>query len=318
MNRVKLTAVAAALCLTAGASISAQERPIRRFTVPGLVIAAAFSPDGKNVVGWDPAGAIAWDAESGRQVGRQPLLGKACGRIATLPKTEDNRTIGVVCNGRLFMFDVGSTGSLGEWKLGEKETPILFTAAPGGSYVAAVIAGATGSLQIADRSGGKPIAVLMTTDEIEHAAFAADGSRLATGSISGVRVWSLPDGKELSRLEAAGPNMALSSDGKLLAASRNRTTVLADASTGAVQRELPGLATELRFSPDGRRLATLNNQQVVVWDVATGTQRLVLKADEFLSVSFSPDGLRLVTLSRELRGESVGTTIAIWRVPPIE
>jgi WD40 repeat protein len=311
-----LTSVAVLLAWLVTA-ISAQERPIRRVTIPALITTLAFSPDGKSVIAWDPAGWSSWDAETGRRIGREPVLGKACGRVATLPRSEDGRTIGAACDGRIVLFDVATTKSAGEWTLGEGRTPILFTAAQDGSHAAVVIAGATGTLEVLDRSGGKPIAVLTTPEEVEHAAFAPGGQALATGGITGLRLWSIPDGKETARVEG-GATFAYSPDGKTVALARPRGAALVDPTTGTVRRELTGPSTMLRFAGDGSRLAGLNNQRVVVWDTDTGNQRLVLKAEEFLAVALAPDGLRVATLSRELRGQSTGSTIAIWRVPPRE
>lgn len=313
---MKLFAAACVLAVLAAGPV-AQERPVRRITIPALITAVAFSPDGKSVVAWDPAGWSSWDAETGRRTGREPVLAKACKRVATLPRSEDGRTIGASCDGRLVMFDVASTASIGEWKLGEKETPIVFTASPDGALAAAVIAGATGSLQVVDRSGGKPIATLTTTEEVEHASFALDAKTIATGSITGVRLWRLPDGRETVRIDGRSSH-AFSPDGEVIAVARSGGAVLADTATGGIRRELEGPSTHLRFSGDGRRLAGLNNQQVVVWDTDTGAQRLVLRAEEFLTMALSADGLRLLTLSRELRGEATGSTIAIWRLPPRE
>lgn len=316
-NKMVRAVTVATLTTLIAAAPAAQERPIRRFTIPALISAIAFAPDGKSVVAWDPAGWSAWDTESGRRTGREPVLAKACGRVATLPRSEDGRTIGASCDGRLVLFDAATTGTVGEWKLGPKKTPILYTATADGSLAAAVIAGATGTVEVSDRSGGKPIAVLTTPDEVEHLAFAPGGKVIGTGGISGVRLWSLPDGKETARVDG-GSAFALSPDGQLVAVARSRGAVLVDAGTANVRRELLGPSTVLRFSADGARLAGVNNQQVVVWDTETGTQRLVLKADELLSAALSADGLLLATLSRELRGESTGSTIAIWRVPPRE
>jgi WD40 repeat protein len=299
------------------AAPAAQERPVRRINIPGLITAAGFAPDGKSIVAWDPAGWSTWDIDTGRRTGREPVLAKACGRVATLPRSEDGRTIGVTCDGRLILFDVATTRSVSEWKLGAKQTPILFTATADGSLAAAVIAGATGTVEVSDRSGGKPIAMLTTSDEVEHLAFAPGGKALGTGGISGVRLWSLPDGKETARVDG-GSAFAFSPDGQLVAVERSRGAVLADVGSGVVRREAQGPSTVLRFSGDGARLAGLNNQQVVVWDTDTGNQRLVLKGDDFLSAALSPDGLLLATLSRELRGDSTGSAIAIWRVPPRE
>ena len=314
---MKTVAAAFALVATIAAFPLAQERPVRRISIPGLITTIAFSPDGKSVIAWDPAGWSSWDAESGRRTGREPVLGKACKRVATLPRSDDGRTIGAICDGRLVMFDVASTASLGDWTPGEKETPIVFTAAPDGALAGIVMAGATGTLKIIDRAGGKPVATLSTPEEVELASFAPAARLVATGGITGVRLWSLPDAKETARIDG-GSSHAFSPDGKVIAVARARGAVLADATTGSILRELQGPSTQLRFSGDGGRVAGLNNQQVVVWDSDTGTPRLVLKADEFLSVALSADGLRLLTLSRELRGESTGSTIGIWRVPPRE
>lgn len=294
-----------------------QERPTRRITVPGLIMAVAFSPDGAQIVGWDPAGWVAWDAESGRQSGREPIVAKTCGRMPTLPRSHDGRTIGASCGGRVLIFDVSSTEAVGEWKLAEKEAPILFTAAPDGSKLAVVIAGATGSLRVIDRGGTTPVATLTTPEEVEQAAFSPNARTIATGGITGLRLWTLPDGKESGRIEG-GSSFAISPDGRTVAVARSKGPVIADAATGGISRELQGPSTILRFSQDGSRLAGLNNQQVVVWDARTGDRRLVLKTEEFISVALSPDGSRVVTVSRELRGSSVGSTIAVWRVPPPE
>jgi WD40 repeat protein len=309
----------AALALTAGviAVPFAQERPTRRITIPALITAVAFAPDGKSIVAWDPGGWSTWDAESGRQTGREPVFGKACGRMPALPRSEDGRTIGVSCGGRLVVFEMASKTALGEWKFGEKETPTLFTVASGGSLAAAVLAGATGTVQVADRSGAKPIAILRTSEEIEQLSFAPGTQLIGTGTIAGVTLWSLPDGRATARIEG-GSTHTFSSDGRRVAVSRSRGAVVADTSAGAVIRELQGPSTQLRFSADGNRIAGLNNQQVVVWDTATGAQRLALKSDEFTSLALSSDGLRLVTVSREMRGEATGSTLAIWRVPPPE
>ena len=67
--------------------------------------------------------------------------------------------------------------------------------------LAAVIAGATGTVEVSDRSGGKPIARLTTAEEVEHLAFAPGGKAIATGAITGVRLWSLPDGRETAHVE---------------------------------------------------------------------------------------------------------------------
>ena len=311
--------LAAACCVVALAAVvpEAQERPVRRINIPALITAVAFSPDGKSVIAWDPAGWSSWDAESGRRTGREPVLARACKRVATLPRSEDGRTIGANCDGRLVMFDLATTASLGEWTLGPSETPVVFTASPDGALAGIVIAGLTGTLQVVDRSGGAPIARLTTPEEVELASFASGAKLIATGGITGVRLWSLPDAKETARIDG-GSSHAFSPDGQVIAVARSRGAVLADVATGAIRREIQGPSTQLRFSGDGRRVAGLNNQQVVVWDVESGGPRLVVKADEFLAMALSADGLRLLTLSRELRGQSTGSTIAIWRVPPRE
>lgn len=306
----------AAMAAVPVAQARQEERPLRRFTIPTLVTAVAFAPDNQTLVAWDPAGWSRWDAGSGRQREREVVIAKACERVAALPRSEDGRVIGVQCRNRLFFFEAATARALGERPLSDKQTAAIYTAAPGGSAVALVMAGATDTVSVGGMSGGQPGTELRIAAEVEQLILSASGTRLTAGTSRGVEVRDLPGGTLLRTIEG-GPSHALSADGRTMALVSAGGVRVVDADTGGTTRELEGRVAHLRFSPDGRLLVGWTNQRLIVWDVATGTQRLVLSADEFVAASISPDGQLLATAGLERRGEGTSSVIAFWRLPEL-
>ena len=112
-------------------------------------------------------------------------------------------------------------------------------------------------------------------DGVTAVAWSPDGSRIATGSAVGVRVWDAVTGEDLFSLE--------------LECGRGVESVA--------------------WSPDSRRIATGSIfGDVRVWDAVTGENVLSLECShEVESVAWSPDGKRILTKTR--RNE-----IRIWDV----
>jgi RNA polymerase sigma factor (sigma-70 family) len=149
-------------------------------------------------------------------------------------------------------------------------------------------------------------------DGVFFAAYTPDGKALLTASKDQtIRLWDLATGKELRRFERGeakgdaledllGPGLgkpvgglpkmgmaagllneagrryhvALSPDGKVVAATQGRTVTLWDADTGKRLHELaavqPGISS-LAFAADSKSLLTAgSDQSALVWDVATG------------------------------------------------
>jgi WD40 repeat protein len=118
-------------------------------------------------------------------------------------------------------------------------------------------------------------------DRVDHAALSADGKSLATAATftdPSVCVWNVPDGKRLFRQELPAEDdargIALSPDGKKLAALTRRITIDADAT-------------------------------LFVWDVASGQRLLRLplgswKLQRVAAMAFSPDGNAVAVAGRDV------------------
>lgn len=305
--------IAAVLLALTSASSAAQERPVRRISIPALVTAIAFAPDGKTLVAWDPAGWSRWDATSGRQLKREAVIAKLCERAAVLPRSDDGRVVGAQCRDRLLFYDLATTGQLGERRLPENTSAAVYAASPDGKASAVVIAGATDTVRLGDLAGTAETEVKVGS-EIEQLTLTAATGILTVGSWRGVEVRQLPDGRLLHTLDGHASH-AVSADGRIVAAVHPGGARLFDPQTGQAVRELEGRVSHLRFSPDGRLLVGWTNQRVVVWDAETGAQRLVLTSEEFVYAAVSPDGRQLATASLQRRGEGASSLLAVWRLP---
>jgi eukaryotic-like serine/threonine-protein kinase len=122
-------------------------------------------------------------------------------------------------------------------------------------------------------------------------------------------------GKTLMAFGAAAGDIALSPDGKLIAAAAPDYTTLKvlDTGTGRERLSFSGHSDcilKIAFSPDGRQIASGSQDRTAkVWDVATGKELLTLLGyvASVDSVVFSPDGRRVIT------GSSDGA-IKVWDV----
>jgi WD40 repeat protein len=148
------------------------------------------------------------------------------------------------------------------------------------------------------------------------------GKKIITASeMDGVvRVWDSATRVLLHSLQ--GPRstygLALSRDGRLLAATGNREgsrdgqVKVWDLTTGKEQatmlvrfgaRGVPGVESSMvwnaAFSPDGQQLATAGNDWVLrVWNAKTGAELRFWQAGNYVNdVAFSPDGKRLAAVT---------------------
>jgi WD40 repeat protein len=117
---------------------------------------------------------------------------------------------------------------------------------------------------------------------LRRLAWSAGGRRLAAtgeGSPAVVLVWEVPEGgrgataRPLPRLEGgSGEGVALSPDGRLVAATEDEGALVWEAATGRLLRRFKAGDSSTRplaFTPDGRRLlAGCSDGGVRLWDVS--------------------------------------------------
>jgi WD40 repeat protein len=137
------------------------------------------------------------------------------------------------------------------------------------------------------------------------AVFTPDGKELFTASPLGIiSIWEFPAGDRITRL--IGPqdlmDIALSPDGKYLAATARHEIVIWDMVMRKIVRDLQGgteYVAALRFTPEGGRLR--------VWSFPDAEQAKLLRIDS-LSHAFSPDGHCIVSGNRS-------GLMQVWGIP---
>ena len=149
-------------------------------------------------------------------------------------------------------------------------------------------------------------------DDVTAVAWSSDGSRIATGSDDGVRVWDAVTGENVLSLEHDHrvESVAWSSDDGRIATGFGDGVRVWDAVTGKELLSLEcGRGVEsVVWSPDSSRIATGSFGAARVWDAVTGKELLSLERGRGVeSVAWSPDGRRILTKTR--RNE-----IRIWDV----
>jgi WD40 repeat protein/predicted Ser/Thr protein kinase len=194
---------------------------------------------------------------------------------------------------------------------GEKQAIYALAFSPDGGRL---VSRGESSLRIWDVATGEcrgvlPSDLIKDRGSVHSLVSTPDGQRVATGTADGVRWWEMKSGKELSRLPLAlkAPRvLALSPDGKLLAAGGAGPTIAVVALDTGEARELTNGEHDkvhaLAFSPDGRQLLSAGQDLVLrLWDVETGKVRRVLQGhtDEVFAAVFHPDGKRIVSAGRD-------------------
>jgi WD40 repeat protein len=162
-------------------------------------------------------------------------------------------------------------------------------------------------------------------------AFGADNRTLSASYTSGsILLWNAATGqvvrsfKRAMQFSASAFAIALSRDGKLLAAGDNNAIILWDTATGKQVAQLKGhQSTVIRvaFSPDGHTLASIDdtNSTIILWDIRTmkplgqpfSNANPDVTADNQTGLAFSPDGKMLAA-----GGEQSVTVWNIAATPP--
>jgi RNA polymerase sigma factor (sigma-70 family) len=138
-------------------------------------------------------------------------------------------------------------------------------------------------------------------------AFSPDGKQLASQGGTGLRMWSLSDGKLLWSARELTLGMAFSPDGKLLAARDEQSICFLDSTTGRLIHRIPKKDYFLTFSPDGKlvvtctdtRTAGQDDKTIRVWEIETGQRVVELKGHKASCAAFTADGRTLITSNHD-------------------
>jgi WD40 repeat protein/tRNA A-37 threonylcarbamoyl transferase component Bud32/Flp pilus assembly protein TadD len=257
------------------------------------VLEFAFSPDGRRLAAAGAQGVQVWEADVGRKLWKEEGL---YGGVAFSP---DVRRLAAVGQQGVRVWEVEHGREL--WKA--EGYGLWMGLSPDGRRLAATGTG----VRVLEADTGRELWKAKGSGSVLwHAmAFSTDGRRLAAVGQQGVKVgvwvWEADAGRELWNTEGTYSRLALSPDGRRLAATGAGVRVL-EADTGRVVWKADGYYSEVAFSPDGRRLAAAG-AGVRVWEADTG--RELWKADGggdrnlMWGLAFSADGRRLAAIASQ-------------------
>jgi RNA polymerase sigma factor (sigma-70 family) len=271
-----------------GAQCSAFQPPPKQFAGrPEMLLAPALTVDGKKAALVDRNGVLhVWAPATGQAiccigeppVGHDQASFSRDGKLVAVKHKDDIIRIWDAATGQLQCTLAKFGGRFPHPHAFSADGRVLATA-PGSMDEPAI--------RLWDASTGKQIGRLAWTDPSSPSCllFSHDGRYLVTangdygkfGGTSaehkGLRVWDLPSARELRRFELSGDirSLALSPDGKTVAAPGDDSIVLWEMATGEERGRFTGHRAwvwSVAFSPDGRLLASgSRDYTALVWDV---------------------------------------------------
>ncbi|HYE65089.1 MAG TPA: WD40 repeat domain-containing protein [Pyrinomonadaceae bacterium] len=279
------------------------------FVHSNLVLGAAFSPDGKQIVtaSLDDTARV-WEASTGTMVAE--LRGHREGEgVNSASFSPDGRLIVTASADNTARIWEASTGQNITVLRGHRGGVNSASFSPDGKFV--ITASFDNTARVWDLSTRKPVVILGGhTDIVRTATFSPDGKRIVTASLDDTaRVWEASTGTMVAELrghrEGEGVNSAsFSPDSRLIVtASADGTARVWDANTAQSMTELTGHRSGVfsaSFSPDGKFIVTASADGTVrVWDARTGQslEELTGHTREVSRAAFSPDGKFIATAS---------------------
>jgi WD40 repeat protein len=270
----------------------------------GIVMSAAFSPDGRLVVTASRDGtARVWDAASGAPIGA-PL--RHDGEVWSAFFSPDGTSVVSVSSDRTArVWDTARGAPIGA-PLRHESAVRSAAFSPDGRRV--VTASDAGTARVWDAASGAVIGPpLQHGGRVWSAAFSPDGTRVVTASDDRTaRVWDAASGVALGAPLQHGTGVLFaefSADGTRVVTRSGSEAHVWDVASAAPKRVPLRHAQQVlyaAFSPDGTRVVTASADHTArVWDAASGAAigPPLQHEDKVWSAVFSPDGTRVVTRS---------------------
>lgn len=307
--RPALPAAPAVAPAAAASAAAAPYQPYLRLRgAPGRQVEAlAYSPDGRLLALASGQNVRLWDVARGIDLG---YLGGHSEIVTALAFSPDGQQlVSGAANTRFIISEVESGNEVARVE-GGLAFPRAIAFSPDGRLLA--LAGMQ-NVQLYDHKKGELLHTLAAAPRgtVYGLRFSADGQRLATLSLDGLRVWGTAAGQVQQHLKVAPGQQLLDVNARLdqgLRAGPDGIEVI-DAAKGTVlARNHAGTAavTEGRFSPDGRSVAWATaNGDVMRWTLdAAAVTRLVAERPlvdangrPVQSLAFAPNGQQLAVAS---------------------
>ena len=298
----------------------------------GGILGVAFAPDGSRLASAGADGSVVlWDARSGREERRLP--GHPGGSRCVAFRPDGQR-----------LASGGADRSVRVWDVETGREVLAFRAAsarvdglafgPDGSTLAT--GGLDRSVKVWDASNGRELASYRGHEApVFSVAYSGDGLRLASASQDAVvKIWDATAEPEARALRSGGEGRwvgspAFGPGGTVLAAGSDGTVATWEASTGRLERSIPGRRglAMMAVDPTGRLVATLDlGGTVRLLDASTGEELREFRSpgEGLASVAFSADGRRLIAgggspleVVQRPRGKGVppingGRSVRVW------
>jgi WD40 repeat protein len=229
----------------------------------GAVLSVAFRPDGDQIAtGGADRTARLWDAITGKQLFHLSANGDA--PVSAVAFLNGGRILVTAAGNRI---NAAEPGGVNLWPTDATPAPIHKRGEPNGTWAVA------------------------TLPHAKTLAWAGGGKQ--------VKLWEItrPDHQVYPPLKTGVQAIALSADGRMLAATEDWAVRVWDATNKQEQTTLighKGRVSSLAFSPDGSRLLSGSwDKRVTIWDIAGGRERQSYDWDigGVRAVAFSTDGL---------------------------
>ena len=260
------------------------------------IAALTFSPDGSTLASGSTDGTIRfWDTATG-----EPLLTPITGHtqwVKGLTFFKDSLTlVSVAFNGAITFWDLNTSEKTAVQMTGDRDLLLGLAFSPDGTKLASV--GTKGDVFFAAGFGHS-----VSTPITDHV----------------IRITDVKTGRELTKTDGAGPNLAFSSDGKTVAFDNGISIRLWDTETGKTL-EIPladpndesnlfaFLINALLFSPDGKKLVSGNKGgNVQMWNPETGEALTTFFGEEPPAGHHGGDSIRTLALSSDCTMLAVGS-----------